>query len=63
MRRRIKVTLSVYYSLEAVACGSGQGRSEIETAGVAAHRRGFQYSKNAGLGRKMPFPIIDLQKA
>jgi len=35
--------------------GSGQGRSEIETAGVLALRRGFQSSENAGLGRKMPF--------
>jgi len=34
---------------------SGQGRSEIETAGVVALRRGFQSSKNAGVGRKMPF--------
>ena len=35
--------------------GSGQGRREVETAGVAALRRGFQPSENAGLGRKMPF--------
>jgi hypothetical protein len=34
---------------------SGQGRSEIETAGVAALRRGFQQSENTGLGQKMPF--------
>jgi hypothetical protein len=35
--------------------GSGQGRSEFATAGVAALRRGLQRSENAGLGRKMPF--------
>jgi hypothetical protein len=35
--------------------GSGQGRSEVETAGVAALRRGFQPSENAGMGQKMPF--------
>ena len=40
---------------EMVDFGSGQGRSEVETAGVAALRRGFQPSENAGLGRKMPF--------
>jgi hypothetical protein len=40
---------------EMVDFGSGQGRSEIETAGVVALRRGFQSSENAGLGRKMPF--------
>jgi hypothetical protein len=38
-----------------VDCGSGQGRSNVETAGVAALRRGFQHRENAGLGRKMPF--------
>jgi hypothetical protein len=46
-----------------VGCDSGQGRSEVETrrrslesqASVAALRRGFQPSENAGLGRKMPF--------
>ncbi len=36
--------------------GSGQGRSEFETAGVALLRRGFQIRENAGLGQKMPFP-------
>jgi hypothetical protein len=35
--------------------GSGQGRRNIETAGVAALRRGFQYFENTGLGRKMAF--------
>jgi hypothetical protein len=35
--------------------GSGQGRSDFETAGVARLRRGFQKRVNAGLGRKMPF--------
>ena len=38
-----------------VAHGSGQGRSNVETGGVAALRRGFQQSENTGLGRKMPF--------
>ena len=35
--------------------GSGQGRSSLETAGVAGLRRGFQSCENAGRGRKMPF--------
>ncbi len=35
--------------------GSGQGRREVETGGVAGLRRGFQPNENAGLGRKMPF--------
>jgi hypothetical protein len=35
--------------------GSGQGRSEVETGGVAVLRRGFQLSENAGLDQKMPF--------
>jgi hypothetical protein len=35
--------------------GSGQGRSDVETAGVAALRRGIQQSENAGMGQKMPF--------
>ena len=38
-----------------VDLGSGQGRSDFATAGVAALRRGLQKSDNAGLGRKMPF--------
>jgi len=38
-----------------VDCGSDQGRSEVETGGVAALRRGFQQSENAGLDHKMPF--------
>jgi hypothetical protein len=33
-----------------------QGRSKVETAGTAAHRRGLQLGENAGLGRKMPVP-------
>ena len=48
---------------EMVDLGSGQGRSEFYTDGVAVVakrrvarlRRGFQMSENAGLGRKMPF--------
>jgi hypothetical protein len=35
--------------------GSGQGRREVLTGGVAALRRGFKPSENAGLGRNMPF--------
>jgi hypothetical protein len=35
--------------------GSGQGRSDLDTAGVAALRRGCRESENAGLDRKMPF--------
>jgi chaperonin GroES len=35
--------------------GSGQGRSDFETAGVVKLRQGFQDRENAGLGRKMPF--------
>ena len=38
-----------------VDCGSGQGRSDFETAGVAALRRGFIRSENTGLDHKMPF--------
>jgi hypothetical protein len=38
-----------------VSFGSGQGRREVETGGVAALRRGFQPSDNAGLDRKAPF--------
>jgi hypothetical protein len=41
---------------------SGQGRSEVEIAGVAALRRGFQPNENAGLGQKMPF-LVDHQAA
>jgi hypothetical protein len=37
-----------------VDCGPDQGRSEVETTGVAALRRGFQPSENTELGRKMP---------
>jgi hypothetical protein len=40
---------------ETVDFGSGQGRSDSETGGVAVLRRGFQKSENAGLGQKMPF--------
>jgi hypothetical protein len=35
--------------------GPGQGRSDFETGGVAALRRGSQRSENGGRGRKMPF--------
>jgi hypothetical protein len=35
--------------------GSGQGRNEFESAGVARLRRGFQMSENAGLEQKMPY--------
>ena len=38
-----------------VDLGSGQGRSNFATAGVAALRRRLQKSENAGLGRKMLF--------
>ena len=40
---------------EMVDFGSGQGRSDLKTAGVAELRRGFPKSENAGRGRKMPF--------
>ena len=40
---------------EMVDCGPDQGRSEVETAGAAGLRRGFQPSENTELGRKMPF--------
>ena len=35
--------------------GSGQGRSALETGGVAALRRGYQGWENAVLGQKMLF--------
>jgi hypothetical protein len=38
-----------------VDCGPDQGRSDFETAGVAALRRGFQRSEITELDRKMPF--------
>jgi hypothetical protein len=37
-----------------VDCGSDQGRSVFEAAGVAALRRGLQKRENAELGRKTP---------
>jgi hypothetical protein len=40
---------------EMVDFGSSQGRSDVESAGVAALRRGIQQSENAGMGQKMPF--------
>ena len=41
---------------EIVASDSDQGRSDVETAGVACLlRRRFQRSENAELGCKMPF--------
>jgi len=39
---------------EVVDFGSGEGRSDLETGGVAGLRRGFPKSENAGRGRKMP---------
>jgi hypothetical protein len=47
--------LSVSVRPEMVDFGSGQGRSDFETTGVAGLRRGFKKSENADLGRKMPF--------
>jgi hypothetical protein len=38
-----------------VGWGSDQDRSDLETAGVAAQRRGFPNRENADLGRRMPF--------
>jgi len=38
-----------------VGCGSDQGRSILETAGVAVLRRGVPKSENADLGLKVPF--------
>jgi hypothetical protein len=38
-----------------VDCGSDQGCSQLETAGVAALRRGFPIGENADMGHKMPF--------
>jgi hypothetical protein len=35
--------------------GSGQGRNDLETAGLVELRREFPKSENAGQGRKMPF--------
>jgi hypothetical protein len=49
----IKTFFSVFPQM--VDLGSGQGRREVETAGVAALRRGSQPTENAGLGQKMPF--------
>jgi hypothetical protein len=49
---RFELPYSVHPEL--VDCGSSQGRSVLETAGVAALRRGFPKRENAGLGRKMP---------
>ena len=39
---------------EWVDSGSDRGRDGIETGGVAALRREFQYRENAGVGQKMP---------
>ena len=41
---------------EMVDCVSDQGRSDLETGGVAALRRGFPNRENEELERKMPFP-------
>jgi hypothetical protein len=38
-----------------VDCSPDQGRSDFETADVAALRRGFQMSEITEPGRKMPF--------
>jgi hypothetical protein len=40
---------------EVVDFVSGQGRSDLETGGVAGLRRGFPKGENAGRERKMPF--------
>lgn len=40
---------------EMVDCGSDQGRSIFENAGVMVLRRVFQKCENADMGRKMPF--------
>ena len=50
-------SLSMRVHPEMVDFGSGQGRSDFETAGVVKLRRGFQKSENAGLGQKMPFMV------
>ena len=42
---------------EMVDFGSGQGRSDLLTAGVAALRRGFIRRENTGLEQKMPFLV------
>jgi hypothetical protein len=39
---------------EMVDCGSGQGRSDVATAGVAEATPGIAKSENAGLCRKTP---------
>jgi hypothetical protein len=41
---------------EMVDFGSGPSRSDFETGGVAALRRGFQNREIAGLDQKMPSP-------
>ena len=51
---RIRLILTRFRP-EMVDCGPDQGRSEFETTGVAALRRGFQRRENTALGRKMPF--------
>jgi hypothetical protein len=42
---------------ERVDFGSGQGLSDVETAGVAGLRRGFPERENAGRDHKMPVLI------
>jgi hypothetical protein len=44
-------------SSEMVGWHPDQGHRRIETAGVAALRRGFQSTENADMGVKMPFQI------
>jgi hypothetical protein len=51
-----KNTSKICVHFETADFGSGQGRSDFETGGVAALRRGFQNRENAGLGQKMLFP-------
>jgi hypothetical protein len=59
----VKLIAVAYHSTDSVVSvhpemgdfGSGQGRSELGTAGVATLRRGFQTRENIGLGQKIPF--------
>jgi hypothetical protein len=51
------IWLKISFGSEMADCVSDQGRSDLETGGVAALRRGFPDRENAELGRKMPFPV------
>jgi hypothetical protein len=54
--RRFSFMVTKFYgSLKMVGLGSGQGRSDVETGGGAALRRGFQQSENAGLAERCHF--------